>query len=108
MIYRLLRRLLFQLDAETAHGVALAMLKLPLPGRFALPDGPLAIRVAGMSFPNPLGMAAGFDKDGEVPGALLRLGFGFAEVGSITPLAQAGNPRPRLFRLEQDRAVINR
>jgi dihydroorotate dehydrogenase len=108
MIYRLLRRLLFQLDAEAAHGVALAMLKLPLPGRLAVPGGPLAIRVAGMDFPNPLGMAAGFDKDGEVPGALLRLGFGFAEVGSITPLPQAGNPRPRLFRLVQDRAVINR
>ena len=68
----------------------------------------MAIQIAGIAFPNPLGMAAGFDKDGEVPDALLRLGFGFAEVGSITPLAQAGNPRPRLFRLEEDRAVINR
>ena len=64
--------------------------------------------MAGLHFANPLGMAAGYDKDGEVPDALLGLGFGFAEVGSITPLAQAGNPRPRLFRLIEDRAVINR
>jgi dihydroorotate dehydrogenase len=71
-------------------------------------EGLLATKVAGIAFPNPLGMAAGFDKDGEVPDALLGLGFGFAEVGSITPLPQAGNPRPRLFRLTEDRAVINR
>src|SRR5690606_33960836 len=64
--------------------------------------------VAGIRFPNPLGMAAGFDKDAQVPDAVLGLGFGFAEVGSITPLPQPGNPRPRLFRLEEDRAVINR
>ncbi|HSG34770.1 MAG TPA: quinone-dependent dihydroorotate dehydrogenase, partial [Sphingomonadaceae bacterium] len=70
--------------------------------------GPLAIRVAGIDFPNPLGMAAGFDKNGEVPDALLGLGFGFAEVGSITPLAQPGNAKPRLFRLAEDRAIINR
>lgn len=108
MIYRMLRSLLFRLDAEAAHGVALAALKLPLPGRPAAPGGPLAMRVAGIDFPNPLGLAAGFDKDGEVPDALLRWGFGFVEVGSITPLPQAGNPRPRLFRLAQDRAVINR
>ena len=66
------------------------------------------MQVAGLTFPNPLGMAAGFDKDGEVPDALLGLGFGFAEVGSITPLAQPGNPKPRLFRLTEDQAVINR
>src|SRR6187397_2669310 len=70
--------------------------------------GPLETHVAGLAFPNPLGMAAGFDKDGEVPDALLGLGFGFAEVGSITPRPQAGNPKPRLFRLVEDRAVINR
>jgi dihydroorotate dehydrogenase len=108
MIYRLLRPLLFRLDAETAHGIALAALKLPLPGRGPGPGGALAIRVAGIDFPNPLGMAAGFDKDGEVPGGLLRRGFGFVEVGSITPLPQMGNPRPRLFRLAPDGAVINR
>jgi dihydroorotate dehydrogenase len=79
-----------------------------MPRRRAKPEGPLAVEVAGLAFPNPLGMAAGFDKDGEVPNALLGLGFGFAEVGSITPRPQAGNPGPRLFRLVEDRAVINR
>ncbi len=107
MLYSLLRPLLFRLDAETAHGLALCALKL-MPRRAPAASGPLATSVAGLTFPNPLGMAAGFDKDGEVPDALLGLGFGFAEVGSITPLPQAGNPRPRLFRLWEDRAVINR
>jgi dihydroorotate dehydrogenase len=108
MLYRLLRPALFTLDAETAHGLALTGLKLKPAGRRAPPGGPLAVRVAGLDFPNPLGMAAGFDKDGEVADALLGLGFGFAEVGSITPLPQVGNPKPRLFRLAEDRAVINR
>ena len=109
MTYALIRPLLFQLDAETAHGMALWALKhLPLARKIAPAEGPLTSNVAGITFANPLGMAAGFDKDGEVPDALLRLGFGFAEVGSITPLPQAGNPRPRLFRLVEDRAVINR
>ena len=107
MLYSLLRPLLFRLDAETAHGIALCALKL-MPRRALAASGPLATSVAGLTFPTPLGMAAGFDKDGEVPDALLGLGFGFAEVGSITPLPQAGNPRPRLFRLWEDRAVINR
>lgn len=108
MIYSLLRPALFTLDPETAHGLSLAALKaLPLGGSNRA-DGPLATQVAGLAFPNPLGMAAGFDKDAEVPDALLGIGFGFAEVGSITPLAQPGNPRPRLFRLAEDRAVINR
>ena len=107
MLYRLVRPALFALDAERAHGLALAALKLGPAGRHAEP-GPLAVDVAGLAFPNPLGMAAGFDKDGEVPDALLGLGFGFAEAGSITPRPQPGNPRPRLFRLADDRAVINR
>jgi len=107
MLYSLLRPVLFKLDAERAHGLALASLKL-MPRRRAIAGGPLAVSVAGLDFPNPVGMAAGFDKDGEVPDALLSLGFGFAEVGSITPLPQQGNPRPRLFRLEEDHAVINR
>ena len=106
--YPLLRPLLFRLDAERAHGLALLALKLGAPSDPPKPGGLLATRVAGLDFPNPLGMAAGFDKDGEAPDALLGLGFGFAEVGSITPLPQEGNPRPRLFRLAQDRAVINR
>ena len=109
MIYALLRPALFRLEAERVHGLALAALRLRGGGAPARPAaGPLATTVAGLSFPNPLGMAAGFDKDGEVPDALLGLGFGFAEVGSITPLPQAGNPQPRLFRLAADRAVINR
>jgi len=106
MFYSLLRPALFLLDPEQAHTLSLAALKL-VPGRVQQP-GPLAIELAGLRFPNPVGMAAGYDKNGEVPDALLGLGFGFAEVGSITPLAQAGNPRPRLFRLAEDRAVINR
>ena len=108
MLYSLLRPALFGLDAETAHGLALSALKLSPLRRRAKPGGPLAIRVAGIEFPNPVGMAAGFDKDGQAPDALLGLGFGFVEVGSITPLPQAGNPKPRLFRLVEDRAVINR
>lgn len=107
MLYRLVRPALFTIDAERAHGLALAALKAVPAGRPPAP-GPFAIDVAGLTFPNPLGMAAGFDKDGEAPDALLGLGFGFAEVGSITPLPQAGNPKPRLFRLAEDGAVINR
>jgi dihydroorotate dehydrogenase len=108
MIYSALRPALFLLDPDTAHNLSLAALRaLPLTGT-ARTGGPLATSVAGLAFPNPLGMAAGYDKDGEVPDALLGLGFGFAEVGSITPLPQPGNPRPRLFRLARDRGVINR
>jgi len=107
MLYRLASPLIYALDAERAHRLAIAGLKLKGAGA-PPPAGALAIQVAGLRFPNPLGMAAGFDKDGEVPDALLGLGFGFAEVGSITPRPQAGNPRPRLFRLVEDRAVINR
>ena len=108
MLYSLIRPALFLLDAERAHGLALSALKLWPAGGTDRADGPLATTVAGLAFPNPLGMAAGFDKDAEVPDALLGAGFGFAEVGSITPLPQPGNPRPRLFRLVEDRAVINR
>src|SRR6476659_7773104 len=74
------------------------------------PDFPasLKIRVAGIDFPTPVGLAAGFDKDAEVPEQMLSLGFGFVEVGTLTPRAQEGNPKPRLFRLRRDRAVINR
>jgi dihydroorotate dehydrogenase len=108
MWFRPIRPLLFALDPEAAHRLAIRALKILPAGSPAAPGGPLATTVAGIAFPNPLGMAAGFDKDGEVPDALLGLGFGFAEVGSITPLPQPGNPKPRLFRLAEDRAVINR
>lgn len=107
MLYPLLRPLIFALDAERAHGLAIAALKW-LPHGTAHFDPELATRVAGIEFPSPVGLAAGFDKDAEVPDALFALGFGFVEVGSITPRPQAGNPRPRLFRLGEDRAVINR
>lgn len=106
MFYSLMRPALFLLDPEQAHTLSLAALRL-MPGGAQRP-GALATTVAGLKFPNPVGMAAGYDKDGEVPDALLGLGFGFAEVGSITPLPQPGNPKPRLFRLSEDRAVINR
>jgi dihydroorotate dehydrogenase len=108
MIYALVKPALFRVDAESAHGLAIKALRMNPLRRPAADNGTLATRVAGIAFPNPVGMAAGFDKDGEVPDALLGLGFGFAEVGSITPLPQAGNPKPRLFRLAEDRAVINR
>jgi len=107
VLYRLARPALFTLDPERAHRLAIAALKAGPRGSPAKP-GALATEVAGLTFPNPLGMAAGFDKDGEVPDALLGRGFGFVEVGSITPRPQAGNPKPRLFRLAADRAVINR
>ncbi|WP_398466948.1 quinone-dependent dihydroorotate dehydrogenase [Tardiphaga sp.] len=96
------------LDAEDAHRLAIRGLKL-LPYAKPRPDDPkLAVRAFGLNFPNPVGIAAGFDKHAEAPDALLRLGFGFAEIGTVTPLPQPGNPRPRLFRLERDEAVINR
>jgi len=107
MFFNLLRPALFMLDPETAHGLTLAGLKRS-PLKESPAAGSLAVEVAGLKFPNPLGMAAGFDKDAEVPDALLGLGFGFVEVGSITPRPQEGNPKPRLFRLVEDRAVINR
>jgi len=104
----LARPILLSLDAETAHAATIAGLKLaPIP-RCAPDDPRLAVEAFGLKFPNPVGMAAGFDKNGEVPDALLALGFGFAEVGTITPLPQPGNPRPRLFRLPADRGVVNR
>jgi dihydroorotate dehydrogenase len=109
-LYPLVRPLLFALDAERAHGLTIAALKRrpAAPARARPSAGPLAVRVAGLDFPNPVGLAAGFDKNAEVFGAMLGLGFGFVEVGTLTPLPQAGNPRPRLFRLIEDRAVINR
>lgn len=106
-LYPLLRPLIFRLDAEKAHEATLAALKV-MPARAPSSPAPLAISLAGLSFPNPVGLAAGFDKNGEVPDAMLGLGFGFVEVGTLTPHPQHGNPRPRLFRLAEDRAVINR
>ena len=105
---RLARPFLRALDPEDAHRLAIRMLQFaPLPPPMR-DDKRLAVRVFGLNFPNPVGMAAGFDKNAEVPDALLRAGFGFVEVGTITPKPQSGNPRPRLFRLDADDGVINR
>ena len=100
--------LLRWLDPEDAHRLAIQGLRLLPPIRPRADDPKLAVRAFGLNFPNPVGMAAGFDKNAEVPDALLRLGFGFVEIGSVTPRPQGGNPRPRLFRLERDEAIINR
>ena len=108
LLERLLRPFLDALDPEDAHALTVKMLKFAPPLAAVRDDKRLALRVFGLNFPNPVGMAAGFDKNAEVPDALLRLGFGFVEVGTITPKPQAGNPRPRVFRLAADAAVINR
>ena len=100
--------LLRALDPETAHRLAVAGLSLLPPPRPATPDPLLATTLAGLALPNPIGLAAGLDKDARALGGLARLGFGFLEAGSVTPRAQPGNPRPRLFRLTEDQAVINR
>lgn len=107
-LYRLVRPLAFALDAETAHGMTMRALKFLPPHRPPPLPKSLRTRVAGIDFISPVGLAAGFDKDAEVPEQMLTLGFGFVEVGTITPRAQEGNPKPRLFRLVEDRAVINR
>jgi dihydroorotate dehydrogenase len=107
-LYPLLRPLAFALDAERAHRLTINALKLLPGGEPPKSDPVLAVRVAGLDFPNPVGLAAGFDKNGEVPAQMLGFGFGFVEVGTVTPLPQEGNPRPRLFRLVEDGAVINR
>jgi dihydroorotate dehydrogenase len=108
-LYGLVRPLVFRLDPETAHRLTiLALAHLPLP-RFAPPADPrLAVSAFGLAFPNPVGIAAGLDKNAEVPDAFLKFGAGHVEVGTVTPLPQPGNPRPRLFRLVPDRGVVNR
>jgi dihydroorotate dehydrogenase len=106
---RLALAALHKLDPERAHGLSLAALRMgfaPEPGPFASPR--LSTYLAGMALPNPVGLAAGYDKNAEVLPALMAAGFGWLEVGAATPLAQPGNPKPRLFRLTEDRAAINR
>ena len=110
-MFSVLRPFLFNLDPETAHDLAIKSLKFnPLPrSMFEVEDEQmLKVEVLGKNFPNPIGLAAGFDKSAEAHDSLLRLGFGFVEVGTVTPLKQLGNPKPRIFRLEDDRALINR
>lgn len=105
----LARPLLFALDPENAHELTLRTLEAGLYPRADKPDDPrLNVKLWDLEFPNPIGIAAGFDKDARVPDALLRIGFGFAEIGTVTPRPQSGNPRPRVFRLIGHRAIINR
>jgi len=112
MLYSLLRPLLFRLDAEASHHLTLATLHLGhalgLGGFFVKQVKGKPCRVMGLDFPNPVGLAAGLDKNGEYIDALAALGFGFIEVGTVTPRPQPGNPRPRLFRVPQAQAIINR
>ena len=108
-LYRLLRPLLFALPPETAHGLTLSSLQML--GRLGAPpqdEAILAQHILGLDFANPFGMAAGFDKDGVAIQGVHRIGFGFAEIGTLTPLPQPGNPSPRVFRLPQHGALINR
>ena len=107
--YTCFRPLLFCMDAETAHKAAIFALKNGIvPNQKTVSDSRLQMDVAGIQFKNPVGMAPGFDKNAEVINALSQQGFGYVEAGTVTPLAQDGNPSPRLFRLEEDEAVINR
>ncbi|MFY0638293.1 quinone-dependent dihydroorotate dehydrogenase [Maricaulis maris] len=109
MIHDLATRLLHGFDPETAHRLGIQGLKLGLgPRQFSRDPDILHTRLAGLDLPNPVGLAAGFDKNAETPDALLAAGFGFVECGAVTPRAQDGKPKPRIFRLEEDRAVINR
>lgn len=107
LVDRLALPLMRMLDPERAHGLALAALKL-LPARASTDDERLAVQAFGLKFANPLGLAAGLDKNAEAVDAAFRLGFGFTEIGTVTPRPQAGNARPRLFRLDADQAVVNR
>ncbi|MGB7431278.1 MAG: quinone-dependent dihydroorotate dehydrogenase [Ahrensia sp.] len=108
-MHRLGQKLLFQLEPEQAHRIGIGALKsglLPTPS--PIDDPRLRVELAGLALPNPVGVAAGFDKDAEVPDALLKLGFGYTEIGTVTPKPQTGNPKPRVFRLPKDQGVINR
>lgn len=109
LVSKFARPALFKLDPEKAHQLSITGLKSGLlPSSKITQDQRLKVSLGGLDFPNPLGLAAGYDKNAEVPDAILKLGFGFTEVGTITPRAQSGNPKPRIFRLVEDEAVINR
>ena len=110
-MFSVLRPFLFNLDPETAHDLAIKSLRFnPFPSKmFEVEDEQmLNIQLLGKNFPNPIGLAAGFDKSAEAYNSLLKLGFGFVEIGTVTPSKQFGNPKPRIFRLEGDHALINR
>src|SRR5437899_2245253 len=116
MLYRLLRSLLFRLDAENAHRLGLAVARgvaahrglARLIHRLLAHPARLPVRAAGLDFPNPIGLAAGLDKNAEAPLAWWAFGFGFAELGTVTPRPQSGKPQPRLFRFPKMRALVNR
>jgi dihydroorotate dehydrogenase len=109
ILHGLATKALHLVSPEDAHSLGLLGLRLGLGPRQAEADDPrLAVRIAGLDMPNPVGLAAGFDKNAQAPDALLRAGFGFVECGAVTPHPQPGNPKPRVFRLSKDRAVINR
>ena len=109
LVWGLGRRALFQLDAETAHNLSIEGLKTGLlPACRSAKNPKICQTLHGLTFENPIGLAAGYDKNGEVPDAILRLGFGFSEVGTVTPRPQAGNPKPRIFRVPSHEGVINR
>src|SRR5262245_55725782 len=111
MFYPFLRPFLFAVDSERAHRLAIDALKVLQATTPAMPppgDARLSQKLWGLDFPNPAGLAAGYDKNAAVPLAWPTLGFGFAELGTITAKAQSGNPKPRIFRLEDDAALINR
>lgn len=112
MFYKIAQKFMFKMDAERAHELALCSLKStahsPLNGLYAQKVKSVPVTVMGITFPNPVGLAAGLDKNGECIDAFHAMGFGFVEVGTVTPRAQVGNPKPRLFRLEKAKAIINR
>ncbi|HJW26447.1 MAG TPA: quinone-dependent dihydroorotate dehydrogenase [Rhodocyclaceae bacterium] len=112
MLYPLIRKFFFSLDAETAHGIGMSGVSLlnasRLSGCLAKPVTPCPVEVMGLRFPNPVGLAAGLDKNGDYIDGLAALGFGFLEIGTITPRPQPGNPKPRLFRIPEAQAIVNR
>jgi dihydroorotate dehydrogenase len=109
LLHGLATRALRRMDPEAAHRLTLRALEAGLGPRVrGAADPVLETRLGALRLPNPVGLAAGFDKNAQVPGAMLAAGFGFVECGTVTPLPQTGNPTPRLFRLTEDRAVINR
>ena len=108
MMFSKIRSLLFKLDPETAHDFAIKALKFNIISQNKIKNKSIETEIFGKTIPNPIGIAAGFDKDAEVYNSLFKLGFGFVEVGTVTPLNQYGNPKPRVFRLEEDKALINR
>ncbi|APG63203.1 dihydroorotate dehydrogenase (quinone) [Sphingorhabdus lutea] len=108
MLYNLATKFIFALDAEKAHRLAISALKLSPIVNKPFKDSRLSQNICGINFPTPIGLAPGFDKNAEVPREIMAMGFGYVEIGTVTPFAQLGNDKPRLFRLTQDRAVINR